>query len=213
MPTLHLPTLSYPFASQVSPFATEVDQACYRWGERMGIFFLGNPEEYRDTQVGWLAAYTCPFGTRDGLQLLADWQLWLFAFDDGYCDESDHGARSDAMVERVVGLLGILEDRVQPEAGDPFGRALGDLAARLTDCTRGFQRARFVSAVRGYLLAQCWEAVNRAAGAPPSLGEYTRMRRHSGAVRTCTALADVAAGFELSACDYDNPDVAALTDL
>jgi hypothetical protein len=213
MPLMALPALGYPFASQVSPFASEVDEACYLWGESMGIFCLGDAREYRRTQVGWLAAYTCPLGTREGLQLLADWQMWLFAFDDGYCDESDHGARSDAMVQRVVGLLGVLEGEAQPSASDPFSVALGDLSARLAGCARGFQRSRFACAVRGYFLALCWEAVNRSAGAPPRLDEYTRMRRHSGAVRTCTALADVACGYELPAAVYDQPEVVALTDM
>jgi len=46
-----LPRLGYPFGWQVSPFAAEVDEACYRWGERMGIYHLGDPQEYRRTQV------------------------------------------------------------------------------------------------------------------------------------------------------------------
>jgi hypothetical protein len=168
--------LSYPFAWQVSPFAAEVDEACYLSGERMGIFCLGDPREYRDTQVDWLAAYTCPLGTREGLQLPADWQMWLFAFDEGYCDESDHGARPGAVISRVVELLSILEDQAGPAAADPFGVALDDLAG----CAHGFQRSRFISAMRGYFLAQCWEAVNGEAGIPPGLGEYTRIRRHGG---------------------------------
>jgi Terpene synthase family 2, C-terminal metal binding len=208
-----LPPLSYPFAWQVSPFAAEVDEACYRWGEHMGLYRLGDAREYRETQVGWLAAYTCPRGTREGLQLLADWQMWLFAFDDGYCDESEEGARCDVMAQRVVGLLGIMEGKAEPAAGDPFSAGLADLSARLAGCAHGFQRSRFISAVRGYFLAQCWEAVHRAAGIAPGLGEYTWMRRHSGAVPTCTALSDVAGGYRLPAADHDHPDVTAVTDM
>jgi hypothetical protein len=206
-----LPLLSYPFPYRVSRFAVEVDETSFRWGERMGIFHLGDPQEYRRTHVGRLAATTCPRGTRVGLRLLADWQTWLFAFDDGYCDESEHGFSPDALLRRAVGLLGILEG-TPPEPDDPFGIALADLWARLVSSSEGYQRSRFASAVNAYLLAQCWEAVNRSAGVPPALTEYVYMRRHGSAVRTCTALVDVAGGFQLGAQDYDHPDVVALTD-
>jgi hypothetical protein len=207
-----LPGLTYPFASsvQASLFAADVDASCYLWGQRMEIFGHGDPQEYRRTRVGWLAALTCPRGTRVGLQLLADWQMWLFAFDDAYCDESEHGSRPDALVARVVSLLTVL-DGAEPASDDPFARALADLSARLNECARGFQRARFVSAAQGYFLAQCREAVNRAQGVLPGLAEYMYMRRHSGAVPTCMSLIDVAGGFQLQAEEYDEPDVVALT--
>ena len=207
-----LPRLSYPFGWQVSPFAAEVDEACFLWGERMGIYCFGDPQEYRRTRVGWLAAYTCPRGTREGLRLLADWQMWLFAFDDGFCDESEHGARPEAMARRVTGFLGVLEG-ARPPAGDPFDLALADLLARLARSATGLQMARFTCAVRGYFLAQCWEAVNRADRTLPQLAEYVHMRRHSGAVPTCTALIDVVGGFELPPEQYDHPDLAALTNM
>jgi hypothetical protein len=178
----------------------------------MGIYLLGDPQEYRRTRVGWLAAYTCPHATREGLRLLADWQMWLFAFDDGFCDESEHGSHPHDITRRVTGFLGVLEG-ARPPTTDPFDLALADLATRLQRHTTGSQRARFTSAVRGYFLAQCWEATNRADHTPPPPAEYIHMRRHSGAVPTCTALIDVAGGFELPAHHYDHPQITALTDM
>jgi terpene synthase-like protein len=209
LPLVH-PTLNYPFTTRVSPFAADADEQCYRWGERMGIYHLGDPDRYRRTRVGWLAGYTSPDSTRTGLQLLADWQMWLFAFDDGFCDESDHGRHPEAMVRRTVSLLGVLEGGLS-RAADPFGVALRDLRTRLASCATGVQRARFVSAVTAYFMAQCWESVGRATGTLPGVHEYLHMRRHSGAVRTCTALIDVAGGFQLPAEEYDRPDVVSLT--
>ncbi|MFE3073565.1 hypothetical protein [Streptomyces sp. NPDC059247] len=200
---------------------------------RQGIFCLGDAVEFRDIRVGLLAASTAPRATERGLRLLADWQLWLFAFDDGFCDESEDGARPEAMTRRVAGLLGALDgspaapppgetlQQRAPASGETaeelFRRALGELSGRLERCTLGLQRARFHAAVQGYFFAQCWEAALRAeaghGGAPPHPAEYVRMRRHSGAVRTCIALSDVADGYVLPAEDYDDPQVVALTDL
>ncbi|MGC0419479.1 terpene synthase family protein [Embleya sp. AB8] len=270
MSGLELPLLEYPFGWQVSPLADEVDEGSYRWGLERGIYCLGDPGEYRGTRVGWLAAWTAPDATPAGLRLLADWQMWLFAFDDGFCDESEHGACPSTMIRRVVDFLGVLEagpddfrtghatdtntdtntdtdtdtntdtdtdtdrdtdaDTEAPLAQPPpagaesrrdvearFRGVLGELGVRVRERATGFQQARFLAAVQGYFMSQCWEAANRSAagagGAPPSPAEYVRMRRHSGAVRTCIALTDVAAGFELSADDYDDPEVVALTDM
>lgn len=232
MSELVLPVLEYPFDVPVSVLATEVDEGSYRWGAERGIYCLGDPGEYRRTRVGLLAACTAPRATAEGLRLLADWQLWLFAFDDGFCDESEDGTRPQTMISRSVEFTGVLEtgarshDRdVMPRRHSPHGgtadevfrTALEELAGRLERCAEGFQLARFRAAVQGYFLAQCWEAALRAAaaggGAPPALGEYIRMRRHSGAVRTCIALGDVAEGVALPAEAYDDPRVVALTDL
>ncbi len=96
---------------------------------------------------------------------------------------------------------------------DPFTVALGDLIDRVRAIATGPQVNRFVSAVRGYFLAQFWEASHRAQDQPAGLAEYTAMRRHSGAVPTCTALIDVANGFELSGHDYWRPEVRAVSDI
>lgn len=213
---LAMPVLDCPFEAQASPFAAEADVACLAWAERRGLFEAAEPAGYRATRVGWLAAYTTPHSDRIGLQLIADWMLWILIFDDVYCDEHEPVTRPDAMVRRVVSLLGILEGagtRPAKPAEDPFGAALADIMARLAARATGVQRARFVAAVRGYLLAQCWEAVNRTAGTTPPLDEYVHMRRHSSGVPTCTALIDVAGGYAVSATEFDRPDVTALTDM
>ncbi|MFE0425300.1 hypothetical protein [Streptomyces sp. NPDC058953] len=250
MSALVLPALEYPFDSPVSPLADEVDEECFRWGLEQGIYRLGDPDEYRRIRVGWLAARTAPRATPAGLRLLADWQMWLFAFDDGFRDESEHRVLPATTIRRLVDLMGALEavgddhragrwtapERHLPATGDQggdtvrgkgrvrgqaaeacFRAALEDLAVRLHRCTRGYRRARFISAVRGYFLARCWEAAHRSAaadgGTPPPLAEYVRLRRYSSAVRTCIALADAAGGIELPAPEYDVPEVAALTDM
>jgi len=208
-----LPRLSYPFQAEVSPYAERVDQQTFRWGRDVGIFETPqDAERYRNTRVGWLAGRTSPRSSLDGLQLLADWQMWLFAFDDTFCDESATGDRPDLLAQAVTRYLGIIE-RAQPHPGcDPFAAALADLADRLQRCATPVQRARFAHAVTGYFLAQCWEAANRRRHSPPELAEYIYMRRHSGAVPTCMALIDVAGGFSLTPEEFDDPMVASLAE-
>src|SRR6266487_3782075 len=106
--------------------------------------------------------------------------------------------------------VGRLAARTSPRSDTD---ALGDLMDRLTEAASGRQVFRFLSAVRGYLLAQFWEAGHRADDRPSGLAEYKVMRRHSGAVPTCVALIDVVGGFELDTAQFCRRDVRALTDI
>src|SRR5437879_12198349 len=107
-----LPRLDYPFEAAVSPYAEEVDERTFQWGSTDGIFDRsgGGAERYRGTRVGWLAGRTSPRSSPAGLQLLADWQTWLFAFDDSFCDESATGERPEVLIQAMTRYLGVIEE-------------------------------------------------------------------------------------------------------
>jgi hypothetical protein len=210
-----LPVLHCPFGSEISPHADEVDRHTTEWASACGL--LANPADesrYREARVGRLAARTSPGATVEALSLLADWQMWLFVFDDRCCDESETGTHPERLSQVIAGLIPVLDGAAggAHQAG-PFATALADLIRRITLAASGPQLCRFLSAVRGYFLAQFWEAAHRAAGQPAGLAEYQAMRRHSGAVPTCVALMDVAGGFELPEGEFCRPDVRAVTDI
>jgi len=208
-----LPRLSYPFEAEVSPHSGRVDEFTFGWARAMGLLRTAqDAERVRGIRVGWLAGRTSPRSTLEGLRLLADWQMWLFAFDDAFCDESPTGDRPDLLARTVTRYLGIIEEPRTPPRGDPFAGALADVSDRIRSRANPVQRARFVRAVVGYFLAQCWEAANRGRHSPPGLAEYVHMRRHSGAVPTCMALIDVAGGFSLASEEFDDPRGVSLSE-
>ncbi|HWF80283.1 MAG TPA: hypothetical protein VN695_06825 [Streptosporangiaceae bacterium] len=212
---LPTPELSCPFGEQISPHADDIDRHVVDWAHYFGL-----PKDESEatrlgvTKVGRLAARTAPRASTEALQLLADWQMWLFLFDDQYCDESATGADLARLSQLVTAFMLVLDN-----AGDsryrngPFTTALGDLLARLASMATDSQVNRFITAVRGYFLAQFWEAGHRAADQPAGLAEYMAMRRHSGAVPTCVALIDVADGFEVPEDLFWRGDVRALSDI
>lgn len=211
-PVVTLPRLSYPFKAEVSPHARRVDELNFQWARTMGLFSATDAaERFRGIRVGWLAGRTSPRSTPQGLQLLADWQMWLFAFDDAFCDESATGDRPDLLARTVTRYLGIIEELQAPPGDDPFAGALADVSGRIRRRANPVQWARFLRTVSGYFLAQCWEAANRGQHSPPGLAEYVHMRRHSGAVPTCMALIDVAGEFSLTAQEFDDPRVVSLS--
>lgn len=215
MPPVDVPPLDCPFDDEISPHADLIDTRVVGWARRFGL-----PEDEAEadrlveTKVGRLAARTTPRASLEALSLLADWQMWLFLFDDRYSDESSTGADLAQLSELVTGFMLVLDDEGgRRHRRDPFTLALGDLIDRFRALATGPQLNRFISAVRGYFLAQFWEAGNRAQDQPAGLAEYTAMRRHGGAVPTCLALIDVANGFELSGDEYWRPEVRAVSDI
>jgi hypothetical protein len=140
--------------------------------------------------------------------------MWLFVFDDQYSDESATGADLNRLSQLVTAFMLVLDNPADPRyRTGPFTSALGDIVDRLTAMATAPQASRFMTAVRGYFLAQFWEAGHRAADQPAGLAEYMAMRRHSGAVPTCLALIDVADGFELRGDEFWRADVRALSDI
>lgn len=207
--------LHCPFDDEISAYADQVDTRVIEWACRLGLpTDEAEAERLGEAKVGRLAARTTPRAGLEALCLLADWQMWLFIFDDRYSDESSTGADLVQLSQLVTGFMLVLDnsgDRRYRQ--DPFTVALGELIDRLRAVASEPQVNRFVSAVRGYFLAQFWEASHRAQDQPAGLAEYTTMRQHSGAVPTCMALIDVANGFELSGHEYWRPEVRAVSDI
>ena len=107
-----------------------MDELNFQWARTMGLFSAtDDTERFRGIRVGWLAGRTSPRSTPEGLQLLADWQMWLFAFDDAFCDESATGDRPDLLARTVTLYLGIIEEPQAPPGDDPFAGALADVPA------------------------------------------------------------------------------------
>jgi Terpene synthase family 2, C-terminal metal binding len=212
---LSVPELSCPFPDEISPLADAVERHVVDWASASNL--PGDEAERARlalTKVGRLAARTTPHASRDALELLADWQMWLFLFDDRFSDESVSGADLIRLSRLVTAFMLVLDNPGEhAHRGGPFSAALGDIVDRLMRTASAPQASRFIGAVRGYFLAQFWEAAHRAEDRPAGVAEYAAMRRHSGAVPTCMALIDVAEGFELPGADFWRPEVRELSDI
>ncbi|MGH6657172.1 MAG: terpene synthase family protein, partial [Actinocrinis sp.] len=147
-----------------------------------------------------------PHATTEGLLLNADWQTWLFLFDDAFCDESDIGRRPTDTVELAGRVLRVVEGaQVSARDPNPFLPALADLRERLRRMATPAQFDRFAGQTVYYLLALTWEAAHRERRTLAELDEYVEMRRYSGAVYPCLALIDVINGFELPSELWSSP--------
>lgn len=213
-PASALPRLRSPFIPELHRQTAIAEASTLGWADRFGL--AGDPVVRRRlaaTRSARLAGRVSPQATLPGLLLNADWQTWLFLFDDAYCDESDLGRRSAETAKTASRVAQVLETGLLPERdSDPFLVALADLRTRIMRMSTPEQFDRFVAQAVSYLLALTWEAAHREQGTLAGFAEYVAMRRHSGGVPTCLALIDVINGFELPDPAWSSPRLRALTE-
>lgn len=211
---LLLPTLSCPFPSLISPYADQVDQETFSWlvASRM-IADQAELDRYREAAYGRLGARTYPYADPGMLRLATDWCVWLFAFDDAFC-ESDR--RAAEIARALPQLLAVLDDLDRRHDGarvdDPFARAMLDVKTRVLATASADQLDRWRTVTKDYLFAQVWEAANREDAVVPTYGDYIFMRRRTGAMLTVFALIDLATGHPLTPDEWRHPDVRAITE-
>ncbi|MFC4061259.1 4-epi-cubebol synthase [Planomonospora corallina] len=197
----------------MNPHVERVDRETVDWASASGL--LDGPEmaeRYRKARYGWLGARTYPYAGYDTLRLVTDWCVWLFAFDDVFCETDRHAAEIARALPRFIEVL----DDLDPGTGgervrEPFARALLDVKGRVAAHGGPDQLERWCTTTKDYLSAQVWEAANRQDGLVPSLADYLLMRRRTGAMLTVFTLIDVASGLPLTWQEWRHPDVRAIT--
>ncbi|GHH64923.1 hypothetical protein GCM10017673_08420 [Streptosporangium violaceochromogenes] len=167
-------------------------------------------ERYRQAKYGWLGARTYPYAEQHLLRLVTDWCVWLFAFDDAFCESE---RRAAGMARALPQFYAVLEDL---DAGcavdDVFAKALLEIKGRIAAHGDDEQLDRWRTVTKDYLFAQVWEAANREDEVVPSLEDYIFMRRRTGAMLTVFTLIDVATGHPLSADEWRHPGIRAITE-
>ncbi|MDH2424381.1 4-epi-cubebol synthase [Sphaerisporangium sp. TRM90804] len=202
--------MSCPFPSLTNPAVEEVDRETFSWlvASRM-IEDPAELERYREAAYGWLGARTYPYAPSHMLRLVTDWCVWLFAFDDAFCESDRHAAE---IARALPHLLAVLDD-AEPGARveDNFARALLDVKWRVAEAGNPDQLDRWRTVTKDYMFAQVWEAANREDAVVPTYGDYIFMRRRTGAMLTVFALIDLATGLPLTPDEWRHPDVTAIS--
>jgi hypothetical protein len=197
--------LSMPFSVRLNPAARSVQDCSLSWAEKYGIAAGDRLSWIRRSEIARLTALTNPFATAQALRLINDWYVWLYAFDDGVCDESALGSEP-AQLSRLAIELNLTLDTGE-EAGGPFGAALGDLAGRISGADPD---SSWPQSVRDYLAGQVWECAYKAAELVPDLRAYTRLREFSSACASVFTLLGIANGRPLPPRLLDRTGVAEL---
>ncbi|MER5890570.1 hypothetical protein ABT160_42655 [Streptomyces sp. NPDC001941] len=212
---LDVPALWCPFPQRLHPAWRTLDAAALAWAESHGLTpDTDRRQRAQAIHAGELGARSVePDAPQPLAQLSADHLLWLFTFDDAYCDEGALGDDPGALALLVARLVRTAETGQAPPKATPHEHALLDLRNRIARSARPLQLVRWTDAMRSYLAYQTWEAAHRSRHTAPTLDAYLGARIANGSMPVCCALLDVTSGFTIPAGEFTSPAVRALTEM
>ncbi len=130
-----------------------------------------------------LCAYTHPDTPAAELDLVTDWYVWVFYFDDHFLDvfkRTRDRAGGRAHLERLPQFMPLDLAATPPEPANPVERGLWDLWRRTVPETSPQWRARFRRSTQNLLEESNWELDNIEAARIANPIEYIEMRRKVG---------------------------------
>ncbi|TNC27763.1 terpene synthase family protein [Amycolatopsis alkalitolerans] len=204
MQAFTLPDFYLPYPARINSNLERARVHSGEWARRMGM--LDAPK--RDGGVVWTAedlsamdyalmcAYTHPDCDGPALELITDWYVWVFFFDDHFLEEFKHtrdfaGAKS--YLDRLERFMG--DDPPEPES--PAEHGLRDLWARTVPAMSAGWRRRFVTSTHNLMVESLWELDNIDRGRIANPIEYMQMRRKVGGAPWSANLVEYAVGAEV----------------
>jgi terpene synthase-like protein len=207
------PTLACPFPSGINVHAATVQRDTLAWARRFQLIRDDAAcERLNRRRYGELMARAYPHAPLAALQLVSDWNTWLFLLDDE-CDETGLGKDPARLAQVHARLLAIMRGALYGDQARPQICALHDLTTRLLARTGERWLRRFSRQVEQYFAANVWEATNRLQGAMPDGATYRTMRPFTGAVYSYLQLIEFTEQLDLPPTVRDHPDVQGLAQM
>ena len=147
-----------------------------------------------------LCAYTHPDATGPELDLVTDWYVWVFFFDDDFLElfkrTKDMEGAKDYLI-RLRAFMPIDPGGAPAVPKNPVERALQDLWNRTIPAKSREWRVRFSESTRNLLEECVWELANIQEGRVANPIEYIEMRRKVGGAPWSADLVEHAVGVEI----------------
>ena len=208
MQPFELPDFYVVHPARLNPHVEGARAHSTRWAREMGMLDdtrdPGTPEIWTEAQLeamdyALLCAYTHPDCGALELDLITDWYVWVFYFDDHFLEvykkpRDTQGAK--AYLDRLCAFMG---DDPPGEPRNACERGLADLWARTVPARSAQWRARFAQSTEALLRESLWELANISADRVPNPVEYIEVRRRVGGAPWSADLVEHAVGAEVPA--------------
>jgi germacradienol/geosmin synthase len=183
-----LPDFYLPYPARLNPHLDGARRHSKEWARTMGFFELAEGHhiwaeaDLDRHDYGLLCAYTHPDCDGPELNLITDWYVWVFYFDDHFLElykRTQDTAAAQAYLDRLRDFMP-LDGADVPEPRNPVERGLADLWPRTVPAMSRAWRARFVTTTANLLDESLWELANISAARVANPVEYIEMRRKVG---------------------------------
>jgi germacradienol/geosmin synthase len=202
-----LPAFYMPYPARLNPHLARARSHSLEWAREMG--FLQDQRGRRIWDEGHLkrndyplmCAYCHPDCDGAELDLLTDWNVWAFFFDDYFLELYKRPGDTEGARELFAHLRGFmpLDGSPPPEPANPVERGLADLWPRTIPPMSMSWRRRYAGRVRSLLEESLWELGNLTEDRVPNPVEYIARRRKVGGAVWFAALVEHAAKAEVPA--------------
>jgi germacradienol/geosmin synthase len=208
MQPFELPEFYMPYPARLNPNLDGARMHTKAWAYAMDMIDVpqhGTPiwdeHDFDSHDYALLCAYTHPDTPAPDLDLITDWYVWVFYFDDHFLELYKRtgdlrGAR--AYLDRLAAFMPV-EGEIAATPENPVERGLADLWTRTVPAHSPDWRRRFVESTKNLLDESLWELANINEGRVANPIEYIEMRRKVGGAPWSANLIEHAVGAEVPA--------------
>ncbi|MFF5205841.1 family 2 encapsulin nanocompartment cargo protein terpene cyclase [Streptosporangium sp. NPDC000396] len=207
MQAFALPDFYMPYPARINPYLERSREHSATWARRMGMLDAPKPaggvvwDEAALAKMDYalMCAYTHPDCDGPTLDLITDWYVWVFFFDDHFLEHFKHSRDLPGAKAYLDHLeLFMTEDgQTPPEPTNAAEAGLRDLWERTVPAMSQGWRRRFVTSTHNLMVESMWELDNIDRGRIANPIEYVQMRRRVGGAPWSANLVEYAAGAEI----------------
>jgi germacradienol/geosmin synthase len=206
-----LPDFYMPYPARLNPHLDTAREHTKAWAREMEMLDApaGSPGANIWDEAGFdsmdfalLCAYTHPDTPSRELDLVTDWYVWVFYFDDHFLETYKRSRDQAGVKEYLDGLPAFMlldPADTAPEPTNPVERGLIDLWARTVPYRSPEWRLRFFESTKNLLYESTWELSNISGNRIPNPIEYIEMRRKVGGAPWSADLVEHAAFVDVPA--------------
>jgi germacradienol/geosmin synthase len=182
-----MPGFYLPHPARLNPNLERTRGHSLTWAREMGMLDAPKPggglvwdeAALQAMDYALLCAYTHPDCDATALDLVTDWYVWVFFFDDHFL-ETFKRSRDRAGAQAYLDRLELFMSHSPPESANPAESGLAELWARTVPAMSAHWRRRFVTATHNLMVESMWELENIHGGRVANPIEYLQMRRRVG---------------------------------
>jgi germacradienol/geosmin synthase len=204
----NLPEFYMPYPARLNPNLGRARAHSKTWAYEMDMIDvpqhgtkIWDEHDLDSHDYALLCAYTHPEASGPDLDLITDWYVWVFYFDDHFLELYKRtGALPAARdyLDRLAAFMPISGEITEtPE--NPVERGLADLWTRTVPAHSEDFRRRFTASTKNLLDESLWELANINEGRVANPIEYVEMRRKVGGAPWSANLIEHAVGAEVPA--------------
>jgi len=203
-----LPRFYLPYPARLNPNLRRARAHSKAWAHELRMLdepqrgtVIWTEREFDAHDYALLCAHTHPDAAGPVLDLITDWYVWVFYFDDHFLElykRTRDVAGARAHLDRLRAFMPVLGP-IMATPTNPVESGLADLWARTVPARSGGWRRRFAESTANLLDESLWELANISAGRLPNPIEYVEMRRKVGGAPWSANLVEHAVDAEVPA--------------